>query len=380
VIAVLAILVISGDLSAAYERLRGGQENLNVLVPRYGMWSIIRLDWPELTWGELLSFLFLTAAALAAIYWVRVKTSWAPAIELGLAAMVILVCAICFLYPSALDGLGERPQRTGLIIAAVPIAVLLAAVARRFFQGAPLGTDNTGVIARSVLLAVAPFIVAAGTGNNVAQQMTFFSFFWVLSAFNLARGALGEHVGQPAARITLASALVITTAMITAGAEIPYRQSTALRLQQTPVSIGPDRNQRVLVDDETARYLNELFAALDARGFRKGDGIIDMTGESPGVIYAVGGKALGEPWLLGRYVGSAEFATQALKRVPCGALASAWILSAPEGRRAIPTSVLTENRITPSPEIANLRVRSSKKMHTLAPPAGRSEAQSCPQN
>jgi hypothetical protein len=49
--------------------------------------------------------------------------------------------------------------------------------------------------------------------------------------------------------------------------------------------------------------------------------------------------AVGEPWLLGSYPGSQAFATRALARLPCEDLAKAWILLAPEGRRALSEEV-----------------------------------------
>jgi hypothetical protein len=170
--------------------------------------------------------------------------------------------------------------------------------------------------------------------------------------------------------VLVTSALAVTTAVAIARTEFPFRQRTALRLQDVPVAVGPRGDQILLVDRETARYFAELGAELQRLGFRRGDGMIDMTGESPGIVFAIGGVALGEPWLLGNYPGSTPFAKRALARVSCEQLANAWILMAPGGERAISPAVLKSVGLSPRLDSgsAELRRRSRKDLHVIVPP------------
>jgi len=68
--------------------------------------------------------------------------------------------------------------------------------------------------------------------------------------------------------------------------------------------------------------------------------MIDLTGQSPGILYAVGAKSVGLPWILGGYRGSDIVAVNSLKMVPCAELGTAWLLTEPDGPRQISPSVV----------------------------------------
>ena len=75
--------------------------------------------------------------------------------------------------------------------------------------------------------------------------------------------------------------------------------------------------------------------------------IIDLTGQSPGLIYAVAGTPLGSPWMIGGQPGSAALFERALDRVPCRLVAEAWLLSQPGGPRALDDGLLATSGVTP---------------------------------
>jgi len=68
--------------------------------------------------------------------------------------------------------------------------------------------------------------------------------------------------------------------------------------------------------------------------------MIDLSGHSPGVLYALGANSVGVAWTLGGYPGTAKFVTRGLQGVPCEQLSEAWILAEPKGPRPVPWSVL----------------------------------------
>jgi hypothetical protein len=89
-------------------------------------------------------------------------------------------------------------------------------------------------------------------------------------------------------------------------------------------------------------FFGKLKAAMEKEGFKPGDPVIDWTGHSPGILYAVQAQPLGQPWLLGGYPGSNRYALQALRRMPCSKLARAWVLLEPDGPRHLSLPLLKE--------------------------------------
>ena len=57
--------------------------------------------------------------------------------------------------------------------------------------------------------------------------------------------------------------------------------------------------------------------------------MIDLTGASPGTVFALDARAPGVPWLLSAYPGSTTFAIAGLELAPCGTLGRSWLLFSP---------------------------------------------------
>ena len=68
--------------------------------------------------------------------------------------------------------------------------------------------------------------------------------------------------------------------------------------------------------------------------------MIDLTGQSPGILYAMGARNIGQAWTIGGYPGSEALAVAMLKKVTCKELAAAWLLAEPEGPRKISPEIL----------------------------------------
>ena len=68
--------------------------------------------------------------------------------------------------------------------------------------------------------------------------------------------------------------------------------------------------------------------------------MIDLSGHSPGVLYALGANSVGVPWALGGTQG-VKYVTRGLQGEPCEKLSAAWILSEPKGPLIVPRDVLT---------------------------------------
>ncbi len=89
------------------------------------------------------------------------------------------------------------------------------------------------------------------------------------------------------------------------------------------------------VDSITENDVEAVKRDFQSAGFKAGEGIIDFAGDSPGIVFAVAGRPLGVPWMLGGYPGSADAASFVLEKLSTEQLRKAWILSSEENPRRI---------------------------------------------
>ncbi len=132
-----------------------------------------------------------------------------------------------------------------------------------------------------------------------------------------------------------------------------YRSRTGLLEQRLPVALGAARNT-LRVDVVTRDNIDALALAMRNAGYTAGEPILDVTGDGPGLVYALGGRPLGVAWLIGGYAGSERVAALVLNSVPAATLREAWVLSADENPRAVRSWALL------------LRERTGEASHALA--------------
>ena len=122
----------------------------------------------------------------------------------------------------------------------------------------------------------------------------------------------------------------------------PYRQDLNLFLLKSPIG----ENSQIVqpsVSTPTSKTIHDLKGIFDRvrPEIRKPLSIIDLTGQSPGLIFAAGGKTVGQPWLAGGYGGSESAMRWVLKSLnPCDRVNSL-ILVEEHGLRSLPTGVLS---------------------------------------
>jgi hypothetical protein len=80
---------------------------------------------------------------------------------------------------------------------------------------------------------------------------------------------------------------------------------------------------------DAASYVRRLRRLADENGFAPGSPMIDLSGVSAGLLFAMGARPLGAAWTLGGYPGSNDFLAAALNRETCETIATAWILTEP---------------------------------------------------
>ena len=214
-----------------------------------------------------------------------------------------------------------------------------------------------------VLLAL-PLAFSFGTNIPVLQHSQMAAVFGTLALLiRLQRLADQREVTKLGLAVSL-TLLAVPTFVIqlqnTFDAQHAYRLRTALVDQTLPARVGP-ANTRLRLDSTTRDAIIAINAAGRAAGFTPRQQVLDLTGDGPGLIYALGGRPLGVAWLSGGYSGSEIAATRLIARLPQRALQRAWLLtSSTNPRRIVGWQHMLDERLGAGAHewVATVRMRS----------------------
>ena len=92
--------------------------------------------------------------------------------------------------------------------------------------------------------------------------------------------------------------------------------------------------------DEAASYVSDLYQLATENGFRAGDRLLDLTGVSPGALYAIGARPLGVASTFAGYPGSSDFLRAGLDQESCEAIGASWILTEPSSPQYFASNLL----------------------------------------
>lgn len=232
--------------------------------------------------------------------------------------------------------LGQHPS---LWIFAVMFAALLVCLATGHLKALANITPAQWIMAG--LFMVTPHIYAFGSNGNYWKVGGAAAIFWLLAGLTL----LAPLIRQQTSLLPLLPATLATQAMVAAllqsGLEQPYRQPQPLRLNTSIQSLGANGAQ-LRLSEGYAQYISSAIKAARTAGLQPGTSMIDLSGQSPGILYALGAKSIGQAWLVGGYPGSLKRATEALSQVNCETIAASWVVWEPNGPRSLPAETLLE--------------------------------------
>jgi hypothetical protein len=186
-----------------------------------------------------------------------------------------------------------------------------------------------------------PFAYSFGTNNEILKHsfsaLIFLFAIWMYS-FNILLKQYAHKKNIVALLCTLM--VIITVKILDSAYSKPYRLNSNIGLQDTDVQfLGVDGV--IQVDKITAKYVDDLKDAAIKSGWNERNLLIDLTGGSPGALVILNAKLVGKPWLVGGYDGSANYVKTVIKLSGVNPFDS-WILTAPNGRRRVPVSVLSD--------------------------------------
>ncbi len=322
-------LLVDHSVLIFYNRLIDGLRYAQLLSPEYDAGSIFRLDSFYFEVNEWYYFI-CGAAGVATLHYLSKSRSSVP-----LSLLVVLLLGITVLIVSVVFGVNQKvfqdSQWVHLVILAVPVSSLFIG-----FLGGAFGATGT-IHTRSrwslfLVLLFLPYAFAFGTGNNYWFFAGLVALFWILAGLSF----LGKNCadGQAFPLISFAIAVQFySVSIVLLGVQGPYYQPNPVRQSDYRIDIG-GRGTTLMIPATFGRYISDASKAARKAGFIQGTPMIDLTGHSPGVLYALGASSPGWPWIYGNYVNSKKsenFAIEVMKNLECDESASAWLLLEPSG-------------------------------------------------
>lgn len=188
------------------------------------------------------------------------------------------------------------------------------------------------------LLFVLPLAFSFGTnmpvlGHSAIASMFVFCAVYLRLYRLAAQGSLGGATLAGCVLLLCIPALVAQWLALT-NVQYTYRQHSALGAQASPVTLG-NSDAMLRVDVQTGKALNDIAAMFRQAGFKPGQDVLDLSGDGPGVIFAVGARPLGTPWMLGGYAGSTAAAGRVIEKLDPATLRNAWLLTSIDNPRRI---------------------------------------------
>lgn len=338
----LSAFIIDGSIITFIDRLNGGAELLKTLNGGHTFAQSLRLDNFNFDESGKLLLNAATAVIFLATYFSQAENK---SVARG-SALLSIMFAIASL--SMVFGLIDKKlyagQFQGLLLWSVPFAAILAGFALYRFKGLLQISRPQWALALSFM--VFPHVYAFGTNGNYWNAGAGAGIFWVLAGLVLL-SSITPNLKFQALLLPLGlAAQVVTVALVHAGLETPYRQPQPLRDNDYKLEIGKPGSTLVL-SKGFAQYFSEAIDLAKQAGLKKGTPVIDLSGQSPGILYAINASNIGQAWTIGGYPGSEKFAVEMLKKVTCEQISKAWVLVEPEGPRKISSEVLSSFGASP---------------------------------
>jgi fumarate reductase subunit D len=335
VVILMSALIIDGSVSDFSQRLKLGFEFARTLGGGHNLVNLLRIDQIQLNQSILfISLIFFLTTYFAA---------WALSIKKYLFIYFLIVIGYFIVTFVALTNNNHAGfslgQFQGLIIFSIIISILFTGLGC-----APFSTLNKiGVPekATACLFAFMPYLYAFGTSNNYWITGSSAGIFWLLSSlFCLIPKIHSTRNLDPLMLFTLATQTVIAL-LLHSGVENPYRQMQPLWLNSSITEIRPHQSKLILSDDY-AKYISDIRSSAQVAKFQTSIPVIDLTGQSPGLIFILEAKSLGQAWILGGYSGSYKVAAASLALASCEEIAEAWILYEKNGPLSIPVELINK--------------------------------------
>ncbi len=228
----------------------------------------------------------------------------------------------------------DKSKFTGLVFILLPLFAASSYLIQVLLRGSKL--FERIYFAKFLFLFGLPAVYVYGTGSNYWMAAGPAAIFWSASSCALAIH-LPQLMRGPVIFIITGLSICFTISTLNSGFSSPYRQPSIHGSKSEIIING----SKLFLSSEFYNYYYSAQKTLYENGFEAGLGIIDLTGHSPGLIFATSAKSLGQAWMIGGYKGSNIIAAKSIALTNCNLLKNAWLLYEPKGPRKISRAVLT---------------------------------------
>jgi len=331
----LSAVLIDGSISAFLTRLINGMKLAEYLGGGHTFNHMLRIDELVLSRDSQTQIFVIGVFSFLATYCISGKKT-IQILAGTLACFLLSAITALHVFGTPFGFPSQKPPFSpltfGLVLAALLSTLALGGTRALRQLSAPQW-------AITCLFIAMPHVYAFGSNINYWRVGSAASIFWLFAGITLlAPLARGRSTWLFLLPIVLATQ-VVTTTLIRTGLERPYRQPSPLTLNDTAVEFGPHRTPLIL-SAAYASYINNMTTIAQKAGFQIGTPMVDLTGQSPGVLYALGAESVGQAWTIGGYPGSLNLAKAALSGTACEKIAAAWVLLEPDGPRSIPSELM----------------------------------------
>lgn len=331
---VFCAVMVDGSVADFIKRYQVGIESASHLGGGHTLRQILRVDSFHTNKEFKLGIVLLSSAVFLAFLSLCAKNKWFFIGPLISVALFILTALLTLGHIHRTANFGEFQ---GLLIFAVVFAVVTATFA--LGRMPVLKTIPVQQWALATLFLVLPHLYAFGTNGNYWKAGSSAAIFWLLSGLTLFASLIRARESWLFALPAALAVQAVTATLLQTGLEQPYRQPQPLRINSSTLEIGPQRSLLTL-SEGFSTYIASAVNAAETAGFVPNTPVIDLTGQSPGILYFLKARSIGQAWMIGGYPGSLKLAETALGRTPCEEISAAWILHEKDGPRAIPTELM----------------------------------------
>ena len=189
----------------------------------------------------------------------------------------------------------------------------------------PADASNPAIGLIVLAFIALPFVFAVGTGTSLPRTAGS-ATIGLICAIMLLTWSGARCTRSQTAVPTTAFLLALVVCVTTMNASVaPYRQNVMYDMNNSDVAIGTEGGE-IALDVHSATFFTKLRVLAEASDFTAGTDVIGVM-NMPGVVYALGGRAPGVPWLHGRYPGSIGTCIYGLELAGRDRLHDAWLLT-----------------------------------------------------
>jgi len=321
--------LIFGHPFRIIERVLTASRFMSIQDPLYKLENVFRIDPFPFSWNLLLLVFSFTIviARLVATFSTSRRNSGTLTLFIHFSAIFLLIYIFVVNYD-----FNSNPII--LLISSLTMSLSLLCIFSRNRQMifARVLNPNLGLL-------LLPFAYAVGSNGNLWVASLQAIFFIVLYGWELVQSIENARFSQISQIVILVISLPIGVLSIDYGVSNPYRQMNSIPSQVS--NTVQDRNLGgVQINKETANDLQQMYSVASNVGFKSGQPILDLTGQSPLAIFVLDAYPVGSPWMVGGYTGSNALAKEVLKEVSCEILISSWLLIEPSGPRELNVDVV----------------------------------------